>query len=95
YSIYEQNDIPGSLVVEYGSIGGGPGDAKLFLNPNGNFGIGTTSPENALHVDGAINLDPTPAPGAPTTGFILYCDSADGKLKAKSSAGTVTVLADP
>jgi len=61
----------------------------------GDVGIRTTSPENALHVNGAINLDPITAPGNPTTGFVLYCDSSDGKLKAKSSAGTVTVLANP
>lgn len=61
----------------------------------GEVGIRTTSPENALHVNGAINLDPITAPGNPTTGFVLYCDSSDGKLKAKSSAGSVTVLATP
>ena len=61
----------------------------------GNVGIGTTDPQSALHVNGAIQLNPITAPGAPTTGFVLYCDSSDGKLKAKSSSGTVTVLANP
>src|SRR5262249_53081039 len=32
-------------------------------------------------------------PSAPSTGFVLYVDSADGKLKAKGPSGTVTVLA--
>lgn len=62
---------------------------------SGNVGIGTTSPENTLHVNGEINLDPVSEPSSPTTGFILYCDSADGKLKAKSSIGTITILANP
>jgi hypothetical protein len=61
----------------------------------GNVGIGTTTPEGTLHVNGTIKLDPITAPGTPTIGFVIYCDSSDGKLKAKSSSGTVTVLANP
>jgi len=56
-------------------------------------GIGTTSPESVLHIDGAINLDPISEPARPTTGFVIYCDSADGDLKAKSDTGFVTVIA--
>jgi hypothetical protein len=47
-----------------------------------------------LHVDGAINLDPISEPASPTTGFIIYCDSADGELKAKSDTGIITVIAN-
>ena len=61
----------------------------------GNVGINTVSPENTLHVNGAINLDPTDEPDSPSTGFILYCDSTDGTLKAKASTGAITVLANP
>jgi hypothetical protein len=61
----------------------------------GNVGIRTTNPKSALQVNGAITLNPMTAPPTPTTGFILYCDQVDGKLKAKSSSGTVTVLANP
>jgi hypothetical protein len=31
----------------------------------------------------------------PAAGFIIYVDPADNKLKARGSAGTVTVLANP
>ena len=58
-----------------------------------NIGIGTTEPENKLHVNGAINLDPIAEPATPTTGFVLYVDTADGDLKAKSHNGTITTIA--
>jgi hypothetical protein len=70
-------------------------DKGIEILENGNVGIGTTNPENTLHVNGAINLNPTSEPSNPSTGFILYCDSSDGKLKAKSSSGTITILANP
>jgi hypothetical protein len=38
---------------------------------------------------------PAAAPPAPATGFTLYVDEADGKLKAIAASGTVTVLASP
>lgn len=66
---------------------------QFLILANGGVGINTNSPENALHVNGAINLNPITAPATPTTGFVIYCDSADGELKAKASTGTVTVLA--
>lgn len=62
---------------------------------SGNVGIGTIDMENKLHVNGAINLDPITEPNNPSTGFVIYCDSADGALKAKASTGTITVLANP
>lgn len=46
-------------------------------------------------VAASVNLTPGTAPVAPASGFVLYTDSADSKLKAKSSGGTVTVLALP
>jgi hypothetical protein len=33
---------------------------------------------------------PVTAPGTPASGVVLYCDTSDGKLKAKNSSGTVT-----
>lgn len=43
----------------------------------------------------SVNLTSQTAPSSPAGGFVLYVDSADSKLKAKSSGGTVTVLALP
>lgn len=42
-----------------------------------------------------LKCAPIDAPLDPTSGFVIYCDLADGKLKAKSSAGIITVLALP
>ncbi|UCE37667.1 MAG: hypothetical protein JSW00_19845, partial [Thermoplasmata archaeon] len=67
--------------------------ANTMAIMGGNVGIGTVSPENTLHVNGTINLDPIPAPANPSTGFVIYVDEADGDLKAKSSTGIITVLA--
>lgn len=40
-----------------------------------------------------IYLPPVTAPAAPSVGFILYVDEADGDLKAVSADNTVTTLA--
>jgi len=62
---------------------------------SGKVGIAQNYPEHALHVNGAIHLDPIEEPTNPSSGFILYCDQADGLLKAKASTGTITLLAEP
>jgi hypothetical protein len=53
----------------------------------------STNPENELHVNGTLNLEPTAAPANPSTGFVIYVDGTDGDLKAKSSTGIITILA--
>jgi len=66
----------------------------LFVDASADaVGIGTNAPEHTLHVNGAINLDPIATPGTPSSGFIIYCDSSDGDLKAMDSDGATTVLA--
>jgi len=51
--------------------------------------------DGVLRMKGAIKLDPVSEPSTPSSGFVLYVDSVDSKLKAKSSLGNVTELADP
>ncbi len=53
------------------------------------------SPDNdgQLNLDGLLALSPQPEPATPARGGVLYVDSADGSLKFKGSAGTVTIVA--
>jgi hypothetical protein len=43
----------------------------------------------------SVGAAPQTAPASPATGFVIYTDTADGKLKAKAHTGTVTILASP
>ena len=43
-----------------------------------------------FYIDGYMWFKPITAPGTPATGVVLYCDTSDGRLKAKNTAGTVT-----
>ena len=79
---------PQSIGFRYG------GDEVMTLWGD-NVGIGTTEPQNALHVDGAINLNPIDEPAPPSTGFLLYCDASDGYLKTMDEFGSTTILAVP
>ena len=40
-----------------------------------------------------LTLPPITTPNTPTEGFIIYCDLADGKLKALDKSGVITILA--
>ena len=42
-----------------------------------------------------ITLSEIATPATPTSGFVLYVDVADHRLKARGSAGTITTLANP
>jgi hypothetical protein len=73
------------------------GAATLDLENNGLAGVETVvpSPDNhgQLNLDGLLALTPQPEPATPAQGGVLYVDSADGALKFKGSAGTVTTVA--
>jgi hypothetical protein len=73
------------------------GAATLDLENNSLTGVETVvpSPDNhaQLNLDGLLALTPQPEPATPDHGGVLYVDSADGSLKFKGSAGTVTALA--
>ncbi|MGO9216289.1 MAG: hypothetical protein ACLP5E_00740 [Streptosporangiaceae bacterium] len=73
------------------------GAATLDLENNGLTGVQTVipSPDNhgQLNLDGLLALAPQPEPATPAQGGVLYVDSADGALKFKGGAGTVTTIA--
>ena len=73
------------------------GTATLDLENNGLTGVETVVPspdnEGQLTLDGLLALTPQAEPATPARGGVLYLDSADGALKFKGSAGTVTTLA--
>ena len=73
------------------------GAATLDLENNGLTGVETVvpSPDNhgQLKLDGLLALTPQHEPAKPAHGGVLYVDAADGALKFKGSAGTVTTLA--
>ena len=73
------------------------GAASLDLENNDLTGVETVvpSPDNdgQLRLDGLLALTPQAEPATPSSGGILYVDTADGTLKFKGSSGTVTTLA--
>jgi hypothetical protein len=56
----------------------------------GNVGIGTTTPEQTLHITGRVKLDNQTAPATPTGGGVIYVEA--GALKYIGSSGTITTL---
>lgn len=74
-----------------------PGDA-VINTPTGKvwiLGSSDGSTDLSFGSTSPFPLHPIAAPATPSTGFFLYVDVADGKLKAKGSSGTVTALAVP
>ena len=73
------------------------GAASLDLENNDLTGVETVvpSPDNdgQLRLDGLLALTAQAEPATPSSGGILYVDSADGALKFKGSSGTVTTIA--
>ena len=73
------------------------GAATLDLENNDLTGVENVvpSPDNRgqLNLDGLLALTPQTEPATPGFGGVLFVDSADGALKFKGSAGTVTTLA--
>jgi len=68
-------------------------DDTLYVNSDGNVGIGTSSPDATLDVAGEIAItDGVTAPSATSGKAKLYVDSADGDLKIKFGDGTVKVI---
>ena len=54
---------------------------RLFIDKDGNVGIGTTNPQRTLHINDVMRLEPrATAPPNPAEGDIYY-DSVDHMLK--------------
>lgn len=97
----------GDPVSDKGTLNfAGPNVAVTYDTSTNRVTVSIGSDYNSLNVDelhavdvsvgGFVDIAPVTAPSAPTTGFFrLYVDANDGKLKAKSSGGTITVLALP
>jgi hypothetical protein len=49
----------------------------------------------AVGATGGLCVLPHPAPAAPPSGWVLYVDAADGRLKAIASTGTIVTLGTP
>jgi len=81
-------------------IFGKANNVSLLLDTNAtiqNGGITLKTTTSGVDLTGGYLdiLTPIATPAAPATGFRLYVDASDGRLKARGAAGTITPLANP
>lgn len=84
-------DTPGDVSIGAGTSGTTARGGDIFLNPGQSGGTGRVG-AIVLYEGTLTGATPTVAP---PSGFYLYVDPADGKLKVMGSAGTVTIIAVP
>ena len=71
-------------------------DGSLAPRFSNNTDLGKTAyPFRDLHLQRHQYITPDTAPATPSSGAVLYVDSATGDLVVKFSTGTTTVLASP
>ncbi len=63
----------------------------MTLKDSGNVGIGTTSPNRLLSVNGSINVAPSALPGTPAAGDIAIDSTAANSLKYHNGSAWVTL----
>ena len=90
--VWENSTVGGNDAINIGldlSVSGGEINYAALFN-GGNVGIGTTTPNEILDVNGRQFLSNQSAPSTPTGGGTIYVES--GALKYIGSSGTVTTL---
>lgn len=88
---FDPNAIAGDTVLRTAA-------GAVRLNTNNGSGAGPLAVEGGngdVTVNTNVRLVPGTAPGNPASGWRLYTDVADGKLKAKASTGTTVTLGTP
>ncbi|MBN1861570.1 MAG: hypothetical protein JW840_08940 [Candidatus Thermoplasmatota archaeon] len=87
--IYGNFAINGAVIID--SSGHWVGDPTGLIGPQGPQGEqGPPGPQSDY-----LSFPPITQPNTPTEGFIIFCDSADGKLKTLDMYGETTILAEP
>jgi len=80
-----------SNIARLDTIKAGTGTARdMLFQRDGSDKIRLRS--TTIDFSSAMLLVPVTAPATPTTGPVIYCDSADGKVKIKDTGGIVTIL---
>lgn len=54
---------------------------RMLVDDVGNFGVGTTSPQRLLHVNGPIRINPAALPGSPSAGDLAFDSNASNAFK--------------
>ena len=96
--VANENQASGSLGsrIEFATVADGSSSASLAMTieADGSLSLESHDILNANSINAnSLNIDAISEPGTPSSGAIIYVDSADSDLKVKFSNGTVQTLA--